>query len=198
MICEAPPEMEMLEVVTFIYPFLLKPVSSMQSATRIYFFNTASLDFMCSSKFFFKHWWFFSSPQQLRIRQRTENQLQMRFGLFLIRRNARTAGTSFLYVSNLHCIANALCCQCIVLPVHYIANSLYCQFTVLQIHCIANSLYCQCTVLPMHCIANALYCQCTVLPMHCIANVLSLLNICTFLPVFNPLAPPVYARPLFA
>ena len=47
--------MEFLEVVTFIYPFSLKAGSSVPSTTRIYLFNTASLDIMCSYNFFQKN-----------------------------------------------------------------------------------------------------------------------------------------------
>ena len=53
MIGKTQPEMELLEVVAFFYPFPLIADSSEPSVTRIKFFNTASLDFMCSSKFSF-------------------------------------------------------------------------------------------------------------------------------------------------
>ena len=52
MIDETQPEMELLEVVAFIYPFSRKAGSSIPSTARIRFFNTASLGVMCSSKFF--------------------------------------------------------------------------------------------------------------------------------------------------
>ena len=54
MIGETQPDMELLEVVEFIYHFLLNAGSSIPSAARIWSFNKVSLDFMCSSKFFFK------------------------------------------------------------------------------------------------------------------------------------------------
>ena len=54
MIGNTQPEMELLEVVTFIYLFLLKAGSPTPSSTRIEFFNAASLDFMCSSELFLK------------------------------------------------------------------------------------------------------------------------------------------------
>ena len=54
MIVEIQPEMELLELVTFIYPSLLKAESSIPSATRIWFFNTASLDFIYSFEYFLK------------------------------------------------------------------------------------------------------------------------------------------------
>ena len=52
---EIQPEMELLAVVTYHYPFSLKAGSSIPSPTRIQFFNTVSLDFMCSPKFFLKN-----------------------------------------------------------------------------------------------------------------------------------------------
>jgi len=52
---ETQPDMERLEVVTFIYPFSLEAVSWILSAARIKFFTRASLDFMWSFTFFFKN-----------------------------------------------------------------------------------------------------------------------------------------------
>ena len=54
MIGEMQPAMELLEIVAFICLFSLEAGSSIPSATRIYVFNTASLGFMRSSKFFLK------------------------------------------------------------------------------------------------------------------------------------------------
>ena len=54
MIGETQPEMELLEVAAFIYLFSLKAGSSIPSTARMWFFSTASLDFTCSSRFFFK------------------------------------------------------------------------------------------------------------------------------------------------
>ena len=53
MIRETRLEMELFGVLTLIYPFLLKALGSIPSATRISFFNISSQDFMRSSKFFF-------------------------------------------------------------------------------------------------------------------------------------------------
>jgi len=53
MIGETQPEMEFLEVAV-VYSFSLKAGCSVPSATRISFFSTASLAYLCSSKFFFK------------------------------------------------------------------------------------------------------------------------------------------------
>ena len=55
MIAETQPEVESLEVVAYIYPFLLKFESSIPSTPRIYFCNAASLDYMCSSRFSLKN-----------------------------------------------------------------------------------------------------------------------------------------------
>ena len=46
MIGETQPEIELLEVVTFIYPFSIKTGSSIPSASRILVFNTVPLDFI--------------------------------------------------------------------------------------------------------------------------------------------------------
>ena len=52
-IVKTQPEMEFLEVATFIYLFSQKVGGSIPSATKIQF-NTAPLYFMCSSEFFLK------------------------------------------------------------------------------------------------------------------------------------------------
>ena len=57
MIGETQLEMELLEVVAFIYPYSLKTGSSIPSAARIKFFSIALLEFMCSSNFFLKETW---------------------------------------------------------------------------------------------------------------------------------------------
>ena len=55
MIGKTQPEIELLEVVVFIYPFSLKEGIAIPSVARIWFFNTVSLDFLCSFKIFFKN-----------------------------------------------------------------------------------------------------------------------------------------------
>ena len=45
MVGETQSEIELFEVVAFVYPFSLKEGSSIPSATRIQFLNTASLNF---------------------------------------------------------------------------------------------------------------------------------------------------------
>jgi len=54
MIGETQPEIELIEVASYIYPFSLKSGSSLLTVTRMWFFNTALLDFMCSPKFLLK------------------------------------------------------------------------------------------------------------------------------------------------
>ena len=63
MVSETQPEMELLEKVTLFYPFSLETGSSIPSATRIEFFNSASLDVMCNSKFFVKK----TLPRSIRV-----------------------------------------------------------------------------------------------------------------------------------
>jgi len=57
MVGETQSEIELLDVVAFFYTFSLKEGSSIPSATRIQFLNTASLIFLYSSKYFFKKPW---------------------------------------------------------------------------------------------------------------------------------------------
>ena len=83
MIGETQPKMELLEVVEFIYPFSLKTSSSIPSAARIWSFNTASLDFMCSSKFFFKQ-------PCLKPRTSMRNCTMRRCGVFIQRASNST------------------------------------------------------------------------------------------------------------